>query len=225
MSGPPTRYALGRLLRRREVWLPSWRGWLFLGALAMAGALIVFFGAYPFLAMHRPHAAGVMVVEGWLGLTRVPIAVQEYKARPYSACYVTGGPVDEDVPTEGFRFYADLGAARLREAGLPEPVAVPSALVERDRTYTSAVQLRAWLLEHGGIPRQITIFTHGVHARRSRLLFQKAFGDAAEIGVLPAPPSGYDPKRWFTSSTGVRDVVGEAIAYLYARLLFWPPAP
>jgi len=34
---------------------------------------------------------------------------------------------------------------------------------------------------------------------------------------------GYDPARWWRSSEGVREVLFEGFAYVYAKCLFWPP--
>jgi hypothetical protein len=54
------------------------------------------------------------------------------------------------------------------------------------------------------------------------LLFQKALGDNILVGVIAAPNSRYDANEWWTSSAGVRTLIGEALAYLYARFLFYP---
>ena len=32
----------------------------------------------------------------------------------------------------------------------------------------------------------------------------------------------YDPKRWWCYSEGVREILGETIAYVYARFFFFP---
>jgi hypothetical protein len=32
----------------------------------------------------------------------------------------------------------------------------------------------------------------------------------------------FDPDHWWKTSAGVRGVIGEGLAYLYARLLFHP---
>ena len=61
----------------------------------------------------------------------------------------------------------------------------------------------------------------GCHARRTWLLFERAFeGEDVEIGVISELNRDYDPERWWGSSAGVRAVVGESIAYFYARVLF-----
>jgi hypothetical protein len=40
------------------------------------------------------------------------------------------------------------------------------------------------------------------------------------VGVIAAPDPEYDANKWWASSSGVRTLIGETIAYLYARFLF-----
>ena len=101
-------------------------------------------------------------------------------------------------------------------------VAAPRGLVVSHRTYFSALALRLKLVADGLVGRQIDILTAGTHARRSRLLYQAALEDVAKVGVKAIPPTSYDPDRWWTSSSGVRTVIGETIAYCYAKFLFYP---
>ena len=68
----------------------------------------------------------------------------------------------------------------------------------------------------------VNIVTEDVHARRTRLLFQKALGNGVTVGIIAVPNPDYDAKRWWRYSEGVREVVGEVIAYLYARFFFVP---
>jgi hypothetical protein len=68
----------------------------------------------------------------------------------------------------------------------------------------------------------VNLYSFGAHARRSRLLYQKALGRKIQVGVIAYPDYHYDPARWWAEGEGFRDVVGEGIAYLYARLLFHP---
>ena len=51
---------------------------------------------------------------------------------------------------------------------------------------------------------------------------QKAFGPSVKIGVISVPDPDYDPKHWWRYSEGVREVLGESIAYIYARIFFHP---
>ena len=69
----------------------------------------------------------------------------------------------------------------------------------------------------------IDIVSIGVHARRSWVLFEKAFS-SVDVGVIAIKPIRYDTTRWWLSSEGVRNVISESIAYLYARFIFSPPS-
>jgi len=66
------------------------------------------------------------------------------------------------------------------------------------------------------------VLTEDVHARRTRLLFQEAFGRETTIGIIAVPDPDYDAKHWWRYSEGVREVLGESIAYIYAKFFFWP---
>jgi uncharacterized SAM-binding protein YcdF (DUF218 family) len=81
--------------------------------------------------------------------------------------------------------------------------------------------LRDWLMRHHIACPALNVVTQGAHARRSRLLFEKAFGGGTRIGVIPIPADDYDAQAWWRTSAGVRDVIGETIAYVYARLFFY----
>jgi len=70
----------------------------------------------------------------------------------------------------------------------------------------------------------INILTEDAHARRTLLLYQKAFGKNVAVGVISVSNPNYDPTRWWRYSDGVREVIGESIAYIYARFFFWPGA-
>jgi uncharacterized SAM-binding protein YcdF (DUF218 family) len=100
--------------------------------------------------------------------------------------------------------------------------AVPSGYVYKDRTYTEAVALSNWLRQHGTLPKEINLISLGAHARRSRLLFEKAFGKSTRVGIIAVEDRNYDPAHWWKTSEGVRSVISETIAYGYARFLFSP---
>jgi hypothetical protein len=69
----------------------------------------------------------------------------------------------------------------------------------------------------------LDLVTLGPHARRSRLLYEEAFGNKVKVGVIAIAIPDYDVKRWWRYSEGVREVIGEGIGYLYVKFLFWPP--
>jgi len=64
----------------------------------------------------------------------------------------------------------------------------------------------------------INVVTEDAHARRTRLLFQKALGNDVRVGIISIPNPDYDAKHWWRYSEGVREVIGEGIAYTYAKV-------
>ena len=232
LGAPPLTRAIPRrafcgLFDRKERWSLSWRGRLvFAFALLGVGAL-VFKGVYPFLATTHRVDADVLVVEGWMHEYAIRAAVDEFRSGSYQCVFATGGPVGGNGGyTNDFQTAASVAADLLKKAGVPDESLhmVPSRVMDRDRTYASAVALRNWFRQHDMPVSGIEIITEDLHARRSRLLFQKALGDEVTVGVIAIPNPDYDARRWWNYSEGVKDVVSEGAAYLYARLLFYPPA-
>ncbi len=219
------RRALWGLLDRKERWSLSWRGRLILAsALLLVGALI-FKGVYPFLATTHRVDAEVLVVEGWIHEYAIRAALKEFQSNHYARIFTTGGPVEgtggyiNDYCTS-----ASVGADLLKKWGLPDErlQMVPSRVMDRDRTYGSAVALRNWFLDHNMAVSGIDVVTEDVHARRTRLLFQKAFGKDVQVGIIGVANVDYPANRWWHYSQGLKNVVSEFAAYLYARLLFFP---
>ena len=97
--------------------------------------------------------------------------------------------------------------------------------MDRDRTYGSAVALRNWFRDHNMVVSGIDVVTEDVHARRTRLLFQKALGKDVQVGIIAVANVDYPANRWWHYSQGVKNVVSEFAAYLYARFLFFPSEP
>jgi uncharacterized SAM-binding protein YcdF (DUF218 family) len=213
------------LFRRREMAVPTWRGWIVIVFLLVLTAAILVRTVYPFLAVSAPKPGGVLVVEGWSADYALTEAVQEFQRHPYDKLFVTGGPLEYGAPLSEYHTYAELGAATLIKlgAGTNAVQAAPAPRVRQDRTYASAIALKKWMEEHGTRSRTINLLTLGPHARRSRLLFQKAFGNDVEVGIISIPAADYDQKRWWRSSQGVRVVTGEVLAYGYARIFFRRP--
>jgi uncharacterized SAM-binding protein YcdF (DUF218 family) len=214
------------LLRRRQCLVPTLRGWLVLALSIAALAFLAVREAYPFLAVNDPVPGGVLVVEGWVPDYVLEAAIAEFKRNHYARLFVTGIPLQHGEPLSEYKNYANLGAASLLKLGMKtnDVQALPTPATQRDRTYAMALSLKAWLDEHQMSPTKVNLVTSGPHARRSRLIFKKALGRGFPVGVLPIPAKDFDEQHWWRSSQGVRIVIGEALAYGYARLLFHPPA-
>jgi uncharacterized SAM-binding protein YcdF (DUF218 family) len=213
------------LFVRKERWGLSWRGWLLFVLGALLTAYLVFANAHPFLAVTRRVNTDILVVEGWIHGYGIHAAVVEFKNGAYQYAFSTGGPVTGNGGyVNDFQTSASVGAELLKESGIPleSLEMVPSHVIGRDRTYSSAVALREWLREHNGAVRSFNVVTEDTHARRTRLLFQEAFGNETKVGIISVPNPDYDAKHWWQYSEGVRDVLSEGVAYLYAKFFFWP---
>jgi hypothetical protein len=212
------------LLRRRVCLLPTWRGWLLLLLAGLLLATCAVKKAQSFLAVTDPVTGGALVVEGWAPDYALEEAVTEFRQHHYTKLYVIGVPLEHGAPLSEYKTYAELGAATLLKLGLDRDnvQAVPTPVVRQDRTYASALALKQWLQQHNVMPAELNLISLGAHARRSRLLFEKAFGRDARVGIIALENQDYDPEHWWKSSQGVRTVTDELIAYGYARLLFHP---
>ena len=215
------------LFDRKERWSLSWRGRVIVTSALLLVSALVLTGVYPFLAITQRVDANILVVEGWINEYAIRAAVKEFQSNHYQRVFTTGGPVEGTGGyINDFMTSASVGADLLRKAGVPEQSLqmVPSRVMDRDRTYGSAVALRNWFRQHKMVVSGIDVVTEDLHARRTRLLFEKALGDKVAVGVIAIPNPDYDAKRWWRYSEGLKDVLSEAATYVYARLLFYPSA-
>lgn len=213
------------LLTYRPRWGLSVRGAVLAALLLAAGVAAGLRWSYPFFAITDRAPAELLVVEGWINDHCIRAAAAEYRSGGYTRVFTTGGPVEGmGGYVNDYSTAASIGATRLCEAGVPadQVQMVPSRTRERDRTFSSAVALREWFRAQGIAPRAINVVTADVHARRTRLLFQLAFGSEVRVGVVAIPAIDYDARHWWRYSDGVRDLLGECIAYAYASLYFSP---
>jgi uncharacterized SAM-binding protein YcdF (DUF218 family) len=213
------------LLTRKERWGLSWSGTIFVLIVSAGLAISVVLSVYPFLAMTQRVNANVLVVEGWVHKYAIRSAVEEFKTGSYQRVFTTGGPVvGNGGYVNDYQTSASVGADLLMKFGVPSEAVqmVPSHVMGRERTYSSALALRDWLRDQGISVGSFNVLTEDFHARRTRLLYEKAFGKDAVIGIIAVPSPDYDANHWWRYSDGVREALGESIAYLYARLFFFP---
>lgn len=210
---------------RRERWSLTWRGWLALLGLALLFSWALVHWMPPFLAPTQRLKTKILVVEGWIPQYALQQAMKEFHTGGYEIIYVTGGPV---VGTGGYindyNTSASVGRELLVGYGLPTNLVVmtPSHISGRDRTYNAALALRAWFRAHQIATTNFNVLTEDVHARRTQLLFQKAFGREVRVGIIATENPDYEPAHWWRYSEGVRQILGESIAYLYAKFIFQP---
>jgi uncharacterized SAM-binding protein YcdF (DUF218 family) len=215
------------ILVRKERWALSWRGWLLVTSVGLVAAYFAFLNIHPFLAVTHRVNTNVLVVEGWIPRYAIRGATEEFKNGSYERIFTTGGPENGTGGyTNDYNTSASVGAEILKKFGVPDDLVqmVPSRVVARERTYNSAVALRDWFREHNSPVHSINVLTEDAHARRTRLLYQKAFGKNVAVGIIAVSNPDYNPTQWWRYSDGVREIIGESIAYIYARFFFYPSA-
>lgn len=179
---------------------------------------------YPFLAPEKEPHKGLMVVEGWIHDFALDEAVTLYRSGNYSKIACTGVPIETGSYIQEYKSYPEMTAARLVKMGIdPGEIVVAIADYEKkDRTYLAAVALREAIIAYNIEETDLHLITTGPHGRRSRMLFQKALGKDYNIGITCLEDSTYDYDTWYLYSEGVRSVIGEFIAYTYAKIFFHP---
>ena len=215
------------ILTRKERWGLSWRGWLLVSSAGLVTAYFAFSNIHPFLAVTHRVNTDTLVVEGWIHRYSIRKAVEEFKTGSYQRIFTTGGPVEGgEGYTNDYNTSASVAADSLKKFGAPDDLVqmVPSRVFARERTYGAAVALRDWFREHNTPVHSINVLTEDVHARRTLFLYRKALGQNVAVGVIAVSDPNYNSTRWWRYSEGVREVMGESIAYIYARFFFYPPA-
>jgi len=205
----------------------SWRGWLLVATVTLTGGYLLLKTIHPFLAVTERVDANILVVEGWIHRYAIRQGAEEFKRGSYQRIFTTGGPENGSGGyTNDYNTSASVGADILtKKFGVPNDLVqmVPSRVIDRDRTYSSAIALRDWFHEHDIQVHRLNILTEDAHARRTRLLFAKALGPNVKVGIIAAQNPDYDAKHWWRYSEGVEEVIAEGTAYIYAKVFFHPP--
>lgn len=216
------------LFRRRQVWLPTFWGALLLLGLATALGFWLVLSAATLLTPHAPApGARTLVVEGWLEAAALRQVVATVRSGGYERVLTTGGPIEPSMDVGAYRSFAARAAAQLRAEGLTNVpvIAVPAPETTQERSYLSALMVRAWVKQNDPTLAALDLYSAGVHARRSWLVYRMAFGRSVEVGVLAASPPEYELQRWWATSVGARAVIGETAGLAWTTCCFWPASP
>ena len=225
---------LGSLLfRRRHVWLPSLWGTAVLSVVTAGAAVGCALVAYGFLAPDQPafakdgRGASILVVEGWLDEAELDQAMAAFRRGGYERVVVTGGPIESWQSFLPWPSYAERAFDHLRKHGLAGVAisAVPAPASAQDRSFLSAIVFRDWARKNGVVLEAVDVFSAGVHARRSWLVYRMALGESVQVGVMAARPKDYEPDRWWATSAGAKAVIGEGLSLAWTKCCFWPGAP
>ncbi|GAB4525950.1 MAG: hypothetical protein Tsb0014_05750 [Pleurocapsa sp.] len=207
----------------RPRWGLAKRGWLTVLFAFSLSVVLVIWKLEPFLAYSQPVAADILVVEGWVGDDALKGAIAEFNRHSYRLLITTGIPLGRGEYLTEYKNFAHFSEASLISMGFDRHKiqAIPTPSVKRDRTLTSAIAVKEWLINNQLNVQKINVYSGDVHSRRSHMLYTKVFEPKIQVGAIAHPPLNYDPQWWWTSSEGVKTVISEAIAYVYAKLFIF----
>jgi hypothetical protein len=207
---------------KKEVWRLSWWARALVIVLIAFILGLIFVNANSFLTVTERIDAKILIVDGWAPSYTMKQATSEYLSGGYQQVFVVRGVYDLQEKYETGRAAGTQVAELLVKYGIPKEVIsiIFFSATRRDRTYNSALALKTWLAENKVSANRLNLATLGTHSRRSRLLYNKAFGGAVQVGIIALENRAYDSSKWWSSSEGARDVIGEGIAYAHAKLLF-----
>ncbi len=206
-----------KLVKRQEMLTLTLQGWIVTSVLILALITIIITQVQPFLAVTSPIKADILVVEGWLADEALKQALNEFETGSYTHIITTGIPLQRGYYLSEYKDFANLAAATLKAMGADDKkiIPIPTPDVRKDRTYASVIALKEKLATSQLKLESMNLFSDNIHARRSWMLYKKVLPNT-KIGVIAAPTHSYDTKRWWSSSEGLRTVIPEAIAYIYA---------
>ncbi|MBU7585113.1 MAG: YdcF family protein [Nostoc sp. TH1S01] len=213
-----------RLIKRQEIWTLTLQGWLILMAIFAIAIFLIISKLHPFLAVNEPlKSADVLVVEGWISDDALEKAADEFKQGSYSKILTIGATVETGFYLAEYNNFAEISAATLQKMGIPKEklIAIPVPRVTKHRTNAAAIALKQYIKDKNLPIKSINLLTSDAHARRSWLIFKNTCSPTITVGIISAQNQNYDPQKWWNSSEGVRVVMSEAIAYIYAKLVSW----
>lgn len=189
------------------------------GGLLLVAVIAYLMLIHDFLAVNEPVRAEILIVEGWIWARPVMHeVVEEFQRGKYQCVVCVGGP--GKVAGES---YANLAARRLIQLGMDTQAVhvLPVSDAERHRTFGAALAVRNWLKTEKPEVRAVNVLTLGVHARKSWVIFRKAFQPGVDVGIIAGTESDYPVQTWWISPTGIYLVLRNTMGYLYA--LAWSP--
>ncbi|GAB1417546.1 hypothetical protein MASR2M12_03110 [Bacteroidales bacterium] len=214
---------MGIFFKRRLVPVPTFWGGLLILFTFFSVAYLLLRASYPFLSPTYKPVSKTLVIEGWIPESGLKEALTFYRTNHYEKMIITGVPITQWTYSSPFSNMADASAGSMRLLHFNDTIyrAIIPSTIQRDRTYSTAVSMKMQLSRWGIASDNFDLYSMGAHARRSYLMFKKAF-PKSNIGLITSTDPSFDPIRWYASSRGFRTVFGEFVSYFYSLLLFHP---
>ena len=213
-----------QIFKRKTCLRPTILGWVIILFVITVLFRLSLVGIYYFLTVNSPVKSKTLVLEGWVPAYAIKDAIAYYNENDYDRIIVTGLPIVNYEFISPYKNTAEATVLALKYYGYSDSVYIaniPTSILI-DRTYNTAVATKMLFDENRNWPKNFNIYSVGVHARRSRFMFEKAFGRDFSIGIIAHRDRTFDPKHWWKSSKGFRNVSNEFVATLYVMLFFHP---
>jgi hypothetical protein len=190
---------------------------LFIALICLIMAFIFVAGIHGFLAISMPVKADILVVESWVSEK----ALSDIKNLPLGAYkqVIIVGP--SEVGERGRPSGLSTRALLVRN-GVIDSVIREITVIEThgNHTLSFAQAVRQYFLAHGSSSiAGCNIFSEGVHARKSFIIYKKNLRQLCLVGIISGTPGEYDPKTWLLSPVGIAWVVLDTVKTLRACLL------
>ncbi len=213
-----------RLVAKKYCRCLTFSGWLVLLLMLMLLFRTWMGSVTGWLSLNHPVKAKTLVVEGWIEDYAIKNAVNFYERNGYQHLIVTGIPITQWHDYVVFKNTAEGAEAVIKGDGFNDTVyqAVIPRSVTINRTYNTAVATRILFEAHPGWGKAFNVYSVGVHSRRTHLMFERAFGDTYNVGVIADTDRTFDPKHWWKTSKGFRNVSNEFVAFNYVWAFFHP---
>ncbi len=202
---------------------PTLFGWLLILIIIIIVSRLSLGSVYTYLAVNKPVESQTMVIEGWVPAYVLKDAVKYYKENNYERLVVTGIPIVNYEFISPYKNTAEATILALKYYGINDTIYLANipTNVFVDRTFHTAVASNM-LFSENNWPKDFNIYSVGVHSRRSRLMFKKAFGADYEVGIIAPRDRTFLPDAWWKSSKGFRNVSNEFVATVFVSLFFHP---
>ena len=199
------------------------QGWLLITCIIMFFIFVWSITIHDFLAVNKPLETNLWIIEGYVPDFILENIAVEAKKNPDLMLICAGLSIEKTRLFGGYNNYADYNAAILQYVGVDslQTVSAHAVYADKERTYTTALVAREKLKDLGYVSGNVNVVCVGTHARRSQLLYRKAFKPEWNVGVISYVDNNY-PKQWWRTSEGARAVVYEMFAYLYCVIFFHP---
>ncbi|MDC1288347.1 YdcF family protein, partial [Gammaproteobacteria bacterium] len=179
-----------------------------------------------FLTVNEPVGAEYLVIESWMDKAELDQGLAYFADHDFKKAVIVGGPISNDFHGIDSN-YAQRAAAYLQQQGLAEEktVIVKVPYTAQERTYLNALMVREWFKQEAIAVARLDVFSSGVHTRRSRNLYRRAFEGDVEIGIIASRPRDFDPAHWWRTSGSGKGVAVEFAAWFLVKCCFNPGDP